>query len=131
VKKQKITLQLDLADGLPLCRFDAEKLQQALLNLVKNALEAMPDGGQLGIRVCHEPGWAQISVSDSGPGIGADDQQLLFEPFFTRKGAGTGLGLSITKRIIEEHGGSLEVTSSPGLGACFTVRLPLNDTAAA
>ena len=129
-EKQGVVLKLDLDNELPPCRFDAEKLQQALLNLVKNALEAMPDGGELTIRVCSEQGWNLISVGDSGPGIEADDQQLLFEPFFTRKGAGTGLGLSITKRIIEEHGGSLVVASSPGQGACFTVRLPLDDSSA-
>lgn len=131
-EKQGVMLKLGLDDRLPPCRFDAEKLQQALLNLVKNALEAMPDGGVLSIRLGHKPGWNLISVSDSGPGIGPDDQLLLFEPFFTRKGAGTGLGLSITKRIIEEHGGNLVVASSPGQGACFTVRLPLdgnNDSA--
>lgn len=127
-EKQGVALKLQLNDGVPPCRFDAEKLQQALLNLVKNALEAMPGGGQLAIRVSHEEEWNLISVSDSGPGIGADDQELVFEPFFTRKGAGTGLGLSITKRIIEEHGGSLSVDSSPGSGACFTIRLPLKDS---
>lgn len=125
-EKQGVRLTLHLEEGLPSCRFDAEKLQQALLNLVKNALEAMPAGGELTIRVSREDEWNLISVSDSGPGIENDLQELVFEPFFTRKGAGTGLGLSITKRIIEEHGGSLSVTSSPGTGACFTVRLPLD-----
>lgn len=123
-EKQGVVLKLELQDDLPPSCFDAEKLQQALLNLVKNALEAMPDGGQLTICVSSGQGWNLISVSDNGPGITADDQLLLFEPFFTRKGAGTGLGLSITKQIIEKHGGSLEVASDLGQGACFTVRLP-------
>lgn len=124
-EKQGVTLRLQLEEGVPHCRFDAEKLQQALLNLVNNALEAMPDGGELTIRVTTEDDWNLISVSDSGPGIASDLQDLVFEPFFTRKGAGTGLGLSITKRIIEEHGGSLSISSIPEAGACFTVRLPL------
>lgn len=123
-EKQGITLTVQLDEGLSGCRFDAEKLQQALLNLVKNAQEAMPAGGTLVIRVSADHDGNLISVSDSGPGIEADDLELVFEPFFTRKGAGTGLGLSITKRIIEEHGGTLTVTSSPGKGATFTIRLP-------
>ncbi|MGB4599164.1 MAG: ATP-binding protein [Trichlorobacter sp.] len=124
-EKQGVRLSVQLAEGLPTCRFDAEKLQQALLNLIKNALEAMPGGGELSIRVSHESDGNLISVSDSGAGIEPADLELVFEPFFTRKGAGTGLGLSITKRIVEEHGGTLSVTSNPSQGACFCIRLPV------
>lgn len=127
-EKQGVQLCLDLPGDLPRCRFDAEKLQQALLNLIKNALEAMPDGGELTIRASHDDTWNLISISDTGPGIAATEQELVFEPFFTRKGAGTGLGLSITQRIVEEHGGSLSVASRPGKGASFTIRLPLEIT---
>jgi len=85
----------------------------------------MPGGGELSIRVSHESDGNLISVSDSGAGIEPADLELVFEPFFTRKGAGTGLGLSITKRIVEEHGGTLSVTSNPSQGACFCIRLPV------
>ncbi len=123
-ERQGVRLTVVQQEPLPVCRFDAEKLQQALLNLVKNALEAMLTGGSLTMTLRHDAFWNLIIVADSGPGIAPEDLELVFEPFFTRKGAGTGLGLSITKRIVEEHGGSLTVTSSPGQGACFTLRLP-------
>lgn len=126
-EKQGVHLNLHLPEGLPTCRFDAEKLQQALLNLVKNALEAMPDGGELAIQVRNDGDSNLISVSDSGAGIEPNDLEQVFEPFFTRKGAGTGLGLSITKRIVEEHGGSLSVVSNLDQGACFCIRLPVTD----
>jgi signal transduction histidine kinase len=67
-----------------------------------------------------------IKVSDNGPGINENDLPLIFEPFFTRKGAGTGLGLSITQRIVEEHHGRILVESTPGIGTEFTIELPLN-----
>jgi signal transduction histidine kinase len=106
-------------------RFDPEKIKQALLNIIRNAVEALPAGG--GIRIatltCGET--AVITISDNGPGIREDDLPLIFEPFFTRKGAGTGLGLSITQRIVEEHHGRIQVESSPAGGTTFTIELPI------
>jgi signal transduction histidine kinase len=105
--------------------FDGEKIKQALLNVIKNALEAMPDGGRIEVQTDLHDGMAVIRIADSGPGIPATDLPLIFEPFFTRKGAGTGLGLSITQRIVEEHHGRITVESMAGRGTSFTILLPL------
>jgi signal transduction histidine kinase len=112
-------------EDIPSFRFDIEKIKQALLNLVKNALEAMPQGGRIEISTGREDGTAIITVADTGPGIEAGDLPLIFEPFFTRKGAGTGLGLSITQRIVEEHHGRIAVESGQGTGTTFIIHLPM------
>jgi signal transduction histidine kinase len=124
-QRQGINLRLE-RKPLPTCLIDAEKIRQALLNLLKNALEALPTGGLITITVSRDGDDALITFTDSGPGIPANDLPLIFEPFFTRKGAGTGLGLSITRQIIEEHGGSINIDSEPGKGATFLIRLPLS-----
>ncbi|MBT0653899.1 PAS domain-containing sensor histidine kinase [Geomobilimonas luticola] len=123
-ERQKVELSF-LPARLPSFPFDGEKIKQSLLNIVKNALEAMPDGGQIGVRTGLQEGMAVITVADSGPGIPEADLPLIFEPFFTRKGAGTGLGLSITQRIVEEHHGRISVESTAGKGTRFTILLPL------
>lgn len=124
---EKQGVELSFAPGLvPLFSFDFEKIKQALLNLVKNALEAMPQGGRIGISTATAEETATITITDSGPGIAASDLPLIFEPFFTRKGAGTGLGLSITERIVEEHHGKIAVESESGRGTTFVIHLPMN-----
>lgn len=122
--QQGIALQCDTS-VLPPLLFDREKFRQALINLIKNAQEALPRGGTIDILTRQDDQQALISVRDNGTGIPEEDLPHLFEPFFTRKGAGTGLGLSITQRIIEEHGGSIDVVSLPGEGTTFTIKLPL------
>jgi signal transduction histidine kinase len=112
---------------LPPFAFDSEKLRQVLLNLLQNALEALPNGGVIDIATRRNGETAIITVHDTGTGIPEADRPHLFEPFFTRKGAGTGLGLSIVLRIVEEHGGSIDVESSSGDGTTITVRLPLRN----
>lgn len=107
-------------------RFDPEKIKQALLNIIRNAVEAMQSGGLITITTLASQGNVVIKISDNGPGIDENDLPLIFEPFFTRKGAGTGLGLSITQRIVEEHHGRILVESAPGMGTEFTIELPLN-----
>jgi signal transduction histidine kinase len=119
-------VEIDFAPGeVPLFRFDVEKIKQAVLNLVKNALEALPKGGAINVATRVEGEWASIVISDNGAGIDHADLPLIFEPFFTRKGAGTGLGLSITQRIIEEHNGRISVDTPDGGGTVFTIFLPL------
>ncbi len=105
--------------------FVNDKIRQAVLNLLKNGQEAMPGGGTLRLSALQDKGNAVITVADTGPGIDEKDLPLIFEPFFTRKGAGTGLGLSITRRIVEEHAGTITVESEPGRGTSFTIWLPL------
>lgn len=123
-QRQGVILDLERAP-LPTCLIDAEKIRQALLNLLKNALEALPKGGKVTITINHDDHDAKITVIDSGLGIPDHDLPLIFEPFFTRKGAGTGLGLSITRQIIEEHGGSISVDSEIAHSTTFLIRLPL------
>jgi signal transduction histidine kinase len=121
-----ITLEVDCDQCTPI-QMDADRIRQAVLNLLKNAQEALPTGGNIKITLRQQSDWSFITVSDNGAGINAKDLPLIFEPFFTRKGAGTGLGLSITKRIVEEHGGALTVESSSEMGTCFTIKLPHHD----
>jgi signal transduction histidine kinase len=123
-EKQKVSVVTDAGELSAFC-FDPEKIKQALINLVRNAVEAMPDGGEVRIATSTADDHALLTVSDNGPGISAENLPLIFEPFFTSKGAGTGLGLSITQRIVEEHHGQINVESSAENGTTFLLRLPL------
>jgi signal transduction histidine kinase len=126
----------ELSDDLPLARADAEQLRQVLINLVRNAVQAMGGQGTVRVRtstysepssaVAGAPGgtWVEVSVRDSGPGIAPQVLKNLFVPFFTTKERGTGLGLAISQRMVEEMGGRIEVVSHVGDGATFSVRLP-------
>lgn len=126
-----VELELDLQDNLPWVLVDSNQMKQVLLNLVHNALQAMPAGGEMKIvsRSAARNGrdWILVSVKDTGIGIPTADQSRIFEPFYTTRGnsGGTGLGLSVTYGIITDHGGQIEVESQPGMGAKFTVWLPL------
>ena len=111
-------------DSLP-CRVDENLIRQALLNLLINAQQAMPDGGVLTITVGADGDGVQLTVSDDGVGIAAEDRERILRPFFSTKDGGNGLGLSITQRIIHEHGGELSFESEVGRGTTFTVTLPL------
>jgi signal transduction histidine kinase len=123
-ERQGVELRTSLGT-VPIFRFDVERVKQALLNLVKNALEALSRGGIIEVATAAGDGTALVRVSDNGPGITAAALPLIFEPYFTSKGAGTGLGLSITRRVVEEHQGRIEVESEEGKGTTFTVALPL------
>ncbi len=125
-EKQGITLNVSYV-LLPQFRFDPEKIRQALINILKNAFEVLESGGVVTIATgCHDT-TVTVTIHDNGPGIREQDLPLIFEPFFTRKGAGTGLGLSITQRIIEEHHGSLTVESDGSSGSTFRITLPLDN----
>lgn len=103
---------------------DADMLRRALLNLILNAVDAMPHGGQLEVTTCATPLGIEIEVADSGPGLPDDAMARLFEPFFTTKSNGTGLGLAIVERIAEAHGGQVLAMNCPLGGAAFTLCLP-------
>lgn len=124
--EQKKVQIITLTEDLPLFPFDPEKLKQAMMNITRNALEAMTDGGAITITTALFTDYATITIEDTGPGIAEEDLPLIFEPFFTRKGAGTGLGLSITQRIMEEHRGRIFVENGRECGTVFTLVLPLN-----
>ncbi len=125
-EKQGVVLNVSLVP-LPHFRFDPEKIRQALINILKNALEVLESGGIITITTEFHTTAVMVAISDNGPGIPTKDLPLIFEPFFTRKGAGTGLGLSITQRIIEEHHGALNVESDGSTGTTFRITLPLDN----
>ena len=122
---------IDIVERYPetpvLVEASSTQLKQVILNLVTNAQHALPDGGTIGIEVAREGGWATVAVADDGPGIPPAVVTRIFDPFFTtrRDVGGTGLGLSVSLGIAQTHGGDLDVSSVPGEGATFTLRLPL------
>jgi signal transduction histidine kinase len=120
-----VELVRSVAPGLPQVMADRDQILQVLHNLVKNALEAMPEGGRLTLGARRDGAEVLFVVADSGHGIAAELLPRIFEPYVTTKAGGTGLGLAIAERIVQEHGGRLEVESPRGAGATFTVRLPV------
>jgi signal transduction histidine kinase len=123
----KVQVIRDEAPSLPPVMADFGQLQQVLVNLVVNAVQAMPGGGKLTIHSSLDNnGWVQVAVEDTGHGIAPEHMDKLFTPFFTTKepGKGVGLGLAVSYGIIERHGGKIEVKSEVGKGSTFTVRLP-------
>ena len=127
LQKSGIQVKVDLDPGLPGVHGNAGKLQQVFLNLFLNARDAMSAGGALEVRSWADGGRAKVEVADTGPGIAPEHVQKIYDPFFTTKAArkGTGLGLSVTYGIIQEHGGSIEVSNRRTGGATFRVELPL------
>ncbi len=127
----KITVTKKLAPDLPTVYAVSDQLKQVFLNIVINAVEAMPQGGELCIetKVSEDGEELSVAFTDTGVGLSEKEQESIFEPFFTTKATGTGLGLSVSYGIIERHGGRIEVQSEPGKGATFTVYLPLNNPA--
>jgi signal transduction histidine kinase len=126
---RRVVLQVDsLAPALAV-RGDADKLTQVLLNVLLNAVQFSPEGGRVELR-CQERAlphgrFAVVSVLDEGPGIPAADRERIFDPFFSTRAQGTGLGLAIASRLMDEHGGYIEVGAPPGKGAEFLLRFPL------
>ena len=106
----------------------AEKIRQVLLNLSRNAMQAMPEGGHLRVTSLREPDRLILSVEDTGSGIPSEELGRIFDPFFTTKENGTGLGLAIVKKIVEFHGGNIRAESEPGKGTRFTIHLPQTGT---
>ena len=132
LKTSQIKIVREFGDGLPAVRGSANKLQQVFLNLFLNARDAMPSGGMLEVRTGAHNGSVEVEIVDTGAGIPRELIHRIFDPFFTTKasGRGTGLGLSVTYGIIQEHGGSIEVTNRPDGGARFRLELPVSRAAA-
>jgi signal transduction histidine kinase len=121
----KVETSVEVEDGLPPIQADAELLRQAFLNLGVNAIQAMqPGGGKLAVKLRRDGTGLAVEFQDTGPGMDAEVQKHVFEPFYTTKASGTGLGLAIVRQAAETHGGTVEVESAPGRGALFRVRLP-------
>ncbi len=124
-ERARVSVELEIGDDLPRVPIDERYMKQALLNLVNNALAAMPGGGSLVLRAEGGEDEVRLTVEDDGSGIAEDDLPKIFEPYFTTKDNGTGLGLTITFKIVKEHGGEISVDSRPGQGSAFTIALPV------
>jgi signal transduction histidine kinase len=120
-----IRQHVELAVGLPLVMVDETAFKQAFLNLLKNAREAMPQGGELIVRLRRDGNWAEITITDTGIGMAPDTLERCFEEYWSDKKGGTGLGLPTARRIVEDHGGTIHVVSERGRGTSFAVYLPL------
>ena len=124
---KEVTVLKNFDDNIPTIMADQLQLQQVLMNLLLNAIDAMPGGGTLTLNTaCSiDKRSIRIEIADSGEGISDKEMNKIFQPFFTTKSKGTGMGLAITRRIIEEHGGSISVNSEYGRGTTFTIILPV------
>jgi len=114
----------DLSQNLPQIKVDETQMRQALMNLISNAIQAMPEGGKLSIRTYLEHSYLTISISDTGEGISRENLDKIFQPLFTTKQKGIGLGLTVTKRLVEANAGRIEVNSKKGEGSTFFLRFP-------
>lgn len=124
--RSKIEVSIDLAENLPEVSISTDQMRQVFLNLVKNAEDAMPDGGKLSVRTLYRKGRVEVEITDTGCGIPPEDVKNIFEPFFTTKGVkGTGLGLSVSYGIVKNYSGEINVESEPGVGTTFRIQLPV------
>jgi hypothetical protein len=123
LQRASVRLVFGLDPSLPPALVDKFQLRQALINLITNAVDAMPGGGSLTVTTASDRDFLEIGIADTGIGIAQEHWDKLFAPFFTTKSSGTGLGLAIVSQIIENHKGSLRFESAPGQGASFHIRL--------
>lgn len=129
LENRGLKVERELASGLPEAPLDAAQLKQVLVNLVKNAMQAMTRGGVLTLRTGVTADGVWVSVADTGGGVPAEKINRIFEPFYTTKKRGTGLGLLIVQRIVRDHGGRIELENHAGKGATFRVWIPLHGPA--
>jgi PAS domain S-box-containing protein len=127
LENRGLNVKEKLARRAPLTPLDAGQMKQVLMNLVKNAMQAMTRGGTLTVQTGHTPDAVWVSIADTGGGIARDQISHIFEPFYTTKKKGTGLGLMIVQRIVRQHGGHIDVESDVGQGTTFRISLPLRE----
>jgi two-component system, sporulation sensor kinase E len=127
IKNRGVLIEEEYADDVPAINVDHGQIKQAFFNIIKNALEAMSDGGMLKVTVFTTERFVAAAFKDSGPGIEPDHLGEIFTPYHTTKTEGNGLGLMIVQRIVREHGGEIEVDSRPGEGTTFVLYLPNDD----
>lgn len=127
---REVEVTLSQPDSIPLIEMDQGQVHQVLLNLLLNGIQACEAGGVVRTELEHMNEHVSVTISDTGKGIAPEVLPNIFRPFFTTKGNGTGLGLSLASRIVEDHGGRIEVTSSVGKGSRFVVTLPVNRSVA-
>ena len=124
-KERGVAFHLHTPDWIPPFAFDAGQIRQVLINLFKNALEAMPEGGNLTVRAEVQDGYLLLKITDTGHGIPPEQLHNLFTPFFTTKPGGTGLGLTICRGLISQHQGEISIDSAVDRGTTCTIRLPM------
>jgi PAS domain S-box-containing protein len=122
---ENISLETQLNEELPIILVNPDQIRRVFLNIISNAVQAMPEGGRLDIKTGVKDDFAEIMLRDTGEGIPKEHLQKIFEPLFTKKAKGIGLGLTIVKSIVEGHKGKIEVESEVGEGTTFTIKLPL------
>jgi signal transduction histidine kinase len=127
-ERAQIKLVAHFDPALPPITVDAEKLWEAILNLIRNSCEAMPNGGQLTVGTSLQEKQVLLRVIDNGNGMTDKQKKRLFEPFFTTKKGGTGLGLVMAQQVVTEHAGYIECESTEGKGSTFTICLPIEAT---
>ena len=124
-KSSNIHFELAGIETIPPLSADPHQLKQVFLNLLMNAIHAMPNGGTVTVDAKKEANFAIVRIADTGCGMPESVLRRIFEPFYTTRREGTGLGLAIVRKIVEQHGGSIEVTSEPGHGTCFSLTWPI------
>jgi signal transduction histidine kinase len=120
-----VEVERGLEEALPPVPADAQLVRQAFVNVLLNAVQAMPGGGRLRVGARRDGEAVRVELCDSGPGVPAELRQQVFEPFFTTRATGTGLGLAVVQRVVQDHRGEVRIEDAPGGGACFVIRLPL------
>ncbi|WP_018393534.1 PAS domain-containing sensor histidine kinase [Bacillus sp. 37MA] len=123
----QVEIKMELDQGQPIVHCEPKQIKQVIMNLVKNAIEAMPSGGEVRVTTRREDGWIAIDIKDQGIGIPKDKQVYLFEPFYSEKERGTGLGLMVSKKIIEQHKGKIRIFSKEGSGTLVQVLMPIEN----
>lgn len=126
IRKGKVDAHSEVPESPVWVIYDSQQIEQVVINLIQNAVQAMPEGGKLSIELHELNGGAELQVKDSGEGIAQENLSRIFEPFFTTKpeGQGTGMGLAVSYGIVSRHGGRIDVQSEPGSGSTFTIYLP-------
>jgi two-component system, NtrC family, sensor histidine kinase HydH len=125
-KKRNVKLDIQLASELPSIPLDPEQIRQVLLNLILNAIQSMPEGGNVELSSSIAKDYLEISIRDYGTGISSDNQQKIFEPFFTTKTDGSGLGLFVAYQLVKQHNGEIEVANTSENGSLFVIKLSLD-----
>ena len=126
--RQGVDIEVSYQEDLPELKLDAAQIQQALLNIVLNGIQAMPSGGRLSILVEHSDDTLSVWIRDEGEGIPHENRTRIFDPFFTTKERGTGLGMAIAHNLIQGHGGDIRIVDQDGPGSTFEIVLPIKSS---
>lgn len=125
VEKSNISVEEHLDPNLPLLWLDENQIRRVVINLIRNAIQAMPEGGTITVSTINEHQWVRVEIADTGVGISDEDMNKLFDAFFTSKSTGSGLGLTVSAQIINNHGGTIEVQKRKPKGTIFIIKLPV------